>query len=338
MKNEKMELEKKGSTSDWISNGLLKFSHHMLYQPSTLALVGEIDLVSIEKDFILFDQKFHYFGVPMPRWIQSWVLSREVQARTNLAEIWLKNPNPPKASEFHLDQLAVCNSHSQWLSDQDRGLFLTGFLWASLGNTIPAVFWSLFYILRDTKALETIKQELDTHLPAVPLDSDVNDSSTEDWTPEQLDACIYLESAINEILRLVGTILMTRTCLRQTEIKLEDGRTVTVKPNETLAWFSGISHHDEKIFPQADEFIFDRFLNKKVDNIPGYMPFGGGKSICPGRFFAKYEIKMCVALLLRYMEYKLEDATTVPAQLQARIGFGIAPPIQDVPILYRYKT
>ena len=338
MKNDKIALEKNGSTSDWTSTGLLKFSHRMLYQPSTLALIGDIDPAAIEKDFLLFDQHFHYFVVPLPRWIRSWFLSRELQARTHLAEAWLKNPNPPNASEFHLDRLAVCSNHLQWLSGQDYGLFLTGFFWASLGNTIPAVFWSLLYILRDTKALEIIRQELDTHLPVVPLDSNVNDSAAEDWTPEQLDACVYLESAINETLRLVAAILMTRKCIRQTEMTLEDGRTITVKPNETLAWFGGASHHDEKLFPQADKFIFDRFLNKKPDTVPGYMPFGGGKSICPGRFFAKYEIKTCVAMLLRYMDYKLEDTATVPSQLRARIGFGIAPPSQDVPILYRYKT
>jgi cytochrome P450 len=271
------------------------------------------------------------------KWIYSWFFSRELQARSRLDELWLKNRDPPKASEFHRDRLALFSSNSQWLSDKDYGTYLTGFFWASLGNTIPAVFWSLFYILRDTKALETIIQEMDTHLPNVPLNFDANDSSAEDWTPEQLDACIYLESAINESIRLVGAPFMTRKCFRQTEINLQDGRTITVQPGETLAWFGGSSHYDENMFPQSTKFIFDRFLNKKADTVAGYMPFGGGKSICPGRFFAKYEIKTCVAMLLRYMEYKLEDKETIPSQMRPRIGVGIAPPSQDIPIMYRYK-
>ncbi len=42
--------------SKWISTGLLKFSHQMLYQPSTLALLGEIDPALLENDFSLFEQ------------------------------------------------------------------------------------------------------------------------------------------------------------------------------------------------------------------------------------------------------------------------------------------
>ena len=322
----------KGNSSKWTSSGLLELSHHMLYEPSTLALIGEINPSSLENDFSTFDKKFHYFFLPFPQWIYSCFFSSVLQARSRLNESWIKNPNPPKASDFHRDRIALLSNNSQPISKQDHGAFLTGFMWASLGNTIPGVFWSLFYILRDKKALETIKQEMDTHLPDVPLDLDV-----EGWKPEQLDACVYLESAINETLRLVGAPFMTRKCIRPAELNLQDGRRITVKQGETLVWFGAVSHYDDNMFPHADKFIFDRFLNKKADTVPGYMPFGAGKSICPGRFFAKYEIKTCVAVLLRYMEYKIEDIETVPSQMQSRIGVGIAPPTRDIPILYRFK-
>lgn len=337
MRNDQMEIEKKNTSSKWISTGLLELSHHMLYQSSTLALIGEINPAALENDFNIFDKNFHYFFVPFPKWVYSYFFSSVLQARTRLNRSWLINPNPAKSSEFHQDRLALMSKNSDWLPEQDYGALLTGFMWASLGNTIPGVFWSLFYILRDKKALETIKEEMDTHLSNVPLDFDEKNSSTEVWKPEQLDACVYLESAINESLRLAGAPFMTRKCIRQAEVNLQDGRTITVKPGETLAWYGGASHYDQKMFPQADEFIFDRFLNKKADTVPGYMPFGAGKSICPGRFFAKYEIKTCVAVLLRYMEYKIEDLQTVPSQIRARIGVGIAPPTKDIPILYRYK-
>ncbi|CAF3965739.1 unnamed protein product, partial [Adineta steineri] len=103
------------------------------------------------------------------------------------------------------------------------------------------------------------------------------------------------------------------------------------------AWFGGASHHSEKFFVKPDEFLFDRFVNKKAESVPGFMPFGGGKSICPGRFFAKFEIKTCLAMLLRYMEYQIQDTQTIPTQIRARIGVGIAPPTKDIPIIYRYK-
>ena len=333
-----MELEKKGTMSEWLSTGLFEFSHHMIYQPSTLSLIGDIDPGSLEKDFCLFDKNFHNFLFPLPHWFYSWFLSREIQARTRLNKSWLKNRDPRNPSKLHQARLTLLDNHSDWLTNGDYGAFLTAFLWVSLGNTIPGVFWSLFYILQDTKALETIRQEINTHLPHFPLYLDSNDSSIEDWTPEQLDACVYLESAINETLRLVGAPFMTRKCIRPTEINLQDGRTITVKTGENLAWFGAAGHYDENLFPQPRNFVFDRFLNKKADNVVGYMPFGAGKSMCPGRFFAKYEIKTCLAMLLRYMDYKLPDTETIPSPKRARVGFGIAPPNKDVPILYRFRA
>ena len=337
MMNEKTALENHGSATKWMPSTLLELSHRMLYEPSTLALIGEIDPRSIESDFRLFDKKFHWFFMPLPRWVYTWFFSRELGARSRLINSWLKNRHPQHTSEFHRDRVTLFTNNSQWLSDKDYGGILTGFFWASLGNTIPAVFWSLFYILRDAKALETIKKEIEIHLPNVPLITNENARIAEDWTPEQLDSCVYLESAINETLRLVGAPFMTRKCYRDTQIVLQDGRTIAIKPGEILAWFGGASHFDTNLFPQSTEFIFDRFVNKKAEMVSGFMPFGGGKSICPGRFFAKYEIKTCVAMLLRYMEYKLEDTATIPSQISSRVGVGIAPPSKDIPIMYRYK-
>ncbi len=59
--------------------------------------------------------------------------------------------------------------------------------------------------------------------------------------------------------------------------------------------------------------------------------------MCPGRFFAKNEMKICLAMLLRYMEYKFVDTTKTPTPKLHRVGFGVAPPNQDIPIMYRYK-
>ena len=113
MNSDKAAFAKEGTTSQWISTGLLKLSHHMLYQPSTLALIGDIDPSSLESDFRLFDSKFHYYIIPFPRWISSLFLSRELAARSRLNNSWLKNRDPPGASQFHQDRLALLSNNSQ---------------------------------------------------------------------------------------------------------------------------------------------------------------------------------------------------------------------------------
>lgn len=338
MKTEKVVLEKNGTLSEWISCGLLEFSHRMIFQPSTLTLFGEINPLSFEKEFLIFDNNFHHFSTALPRWIYSCFFSKELKARSKLNNSWLNNPNPLHESDLIQARKTHFLDNSDWLSEKDRNGTLTGVLWGSLGNTIPAVFWFLFYVLRDKKAIENIKQEIDTYLPMFSLDNDVDDSIINQWTIEKLNSCIYLESAVNETLRLVGASLITRKCNQQTQLVLHDGHTLHVKPNETIAWFAAITHRDPNIFPNPNEFIFDRFLYKHAETFPGFIPFGGGKSMCPGRFFAKNEIKICIAMLLRYMEYKFVDLEIIPIQKKQRIGFGVAPPSEDIPIMYRYKT
>jgi cytochrome P450 len=339
MQREKKTLENNGTISEWISSGLLEFSHRMIFQPSTLALFGEINPASLESDFRLFDDKFHYFSAALPRWVYSWFFSEELKARSRLNNSWLKNFHAPRESEYMKVRYALLFENSDWLSERDLGGHQTGLFWGSLGNTIPAVFWCLFYILQDTKAVEVIKEEIDRYLPKFSLDNDADDSLIEQWTPEQLNSCIYMESTITEILRIVTAPLMTRKCQRETQINLQDGRTLTVKPNETVAYFPPVIHLDENLFPEPNKFIFDRFINKNPDSVPGFMPFGGGKSMCPGRFFAKNEMKICLAMLLRHMEYKFVDIETTPKPKPKpqRVGFGVAPPIHDIPIMYRYK-
>jgi len=67
------------------------------------------------------------------------------------------------------------------------------------------------------------------------------------------------------------------------------------------------------------------------------MPFGAGKTMCPGRYFAKNEIKIPVTLIIRYIEYERLEVNTKPEQMQNRVGVGVVPSKEDIPIRYRYK-
>lgn len=68
------------------------------------------------------------------------------------------------------------------------------------------------------------------------------------------------------------------------------------------------------------------------------MPFGNGISKCPGRFFAIYEIKLFLTLLLSYFEVELLDPAMVPPLDQSRAGLGILQPTYDVDFRYKLKS
>ncbi|CAF3307511.1 unnamed protein product, partial [Rotaria sp. Silwood2] len=131
------------------------------------------------------------------------------------------------------------------------------------------------------------------HLRQFSLDNDdENYDLIEQWTPERLNRCIYLDSAVNEVLRLTSAPMMLQKCCQKTEANLHDGRILNVQPNEAVALYPAASHYDENQFSKSTIFIFDRFVHQNMEIINGFMPFGTGKSKCPGRFFAKYEMKI----------------------------------------------
>ncbi len=169
-----------------------------------------------------------------------------------------------------------------------------------------------------------------------PLDNDIDDSLTEEWTAEQLNSCACVESAVNETLKMTGAALLTRKCHQETQIVLQDERTLIVKPNETAAYFVRVIHLDAKLSPKPNKFIFDQFLNKTADAILGFMPSELVKIYVQDDYLQKNKMKICLAMLLRYTEYKFVYTKRIPKQKPLSIGFGVAPPNEDILIVYRY--
>lgn len=79
--------------------------------------------------------------------------------------------------------------------------------------------------------------------------------------------------------------MIMRKCLYDIDIVLKDKRIVHLKDNDAIALFPTIAHHDPDLFPNPDDFIFNRFIEMHANNTFGFMPFGIGNNICPGRVF-----------------------------------------------------
>jgi len=79
------------------------------------------------------------------------------------------------------------------------------------------------------------------------------------------------------------------------------------------------------------------FLLTVLNSGTAYMPFGGGYTYCPGRRFARNEVKTMVAFLLTRFELSLvtEKNTIRPEVDGARAGLGIFPPKTDVDVHIR---
>ncbi|KAK0666959.1 putative cytochrome P450 E-class, group IV [Cercophora samala] len=117
---------------------------------------------------------------------------------------------------------------------------------------------------------------------------------------------VLLDSFMKESQRLSsGLVVLERAVLKDTA--LPDGR---ILPRGSQIMVDSTNIWDSNTYPNPDQFDGYRFLRKReagdttsqfVQTSQDFHVFGGGRHICPGRFFASNELKLALAhILLKY--------------------------------------
>lgn len=120
-----------------------------------------------------------------------------------------------------------------------------------------------------------------------------------------------IQSIFQEILRLYTDVLVTRDINADLALPIDEGkRQVQFRKGDMVMVPSWLGQRDEGRWnnPPPDVFYAERFLKCDLDTgkdmftMAGtagkFFPFGGGKTICPGRVFAKQEVLAAVAVVL----------------------------------------
>lgn len=126
----------------------------------------------------------------------------------------------------------------------------------------------------------------------------------------------YLEQVIREVMRLIPPVGGGfRQVIEPCEFagyQLPKGWTVLYQINST--------HQDNVLYPDSARFDPERFSPAQLEQQSverqkyGYLPFGGGVRECLGKEFARLEMKLFAALLLRSCRWELlpdQDLTLV---------------------------
>ncbi|MEG4113036.1 MULTISPECIES: cytochrome P450 [unclassified Microcoleus] len=125
--------------------------------------------------------------------------------------------------------------------------------------------------------------------------------ATEPLTLEQLKQMTYLEQVLQEVLRLVPPVGgIFRTVINACEFggyEIPKGWTVLSQINQT--------HQDSQLYPEPDRFDPDRFNSERSAKPFSYVPFGGGLRECLGKEFARLEMKLFAAKIVREFEWEL---------------------------------
>ncbi|KAG4420303.1 hypothetical protein IFR04_006590 [Cadophora malorum] len=221
------------------------------------------------------------------------------------------------------------------ISTDGIGQMELALLHVSTANAIPTLFWLIAFIASDPALVASLREEL----PTVITTSKSKDGKREarvDITKLDPD-CPLLVSCYREVIRLVNSQLGTRRVMEDTTIS--DGKTTyLLRKGWDVNMPSGVSHlHPGSWGPNASSFDARRFMKieakgaaseKEKEEKRAYIPFGGGKHLCPGRNFAFAEILGFAAALVMGFDVEKDDGglIEVPDIRRASLGEAVSKP------------
>ena len=191
-------------------------------------------------------------------------------------------------------------------------------------NVSKVAFWMLSHMLFSSHLLPLIQAEVDG---AVTSDGYLQPDSLSHRCP-QLHA-VWLET-----LRLTSASTALRTLTADTWLsgtKLSRGRLLMMSARRV--------HFDTTAFgADATAFRSERFVeNPKLQRSASFRPFGGGPTLCPGRYLARYMVLAFVALVLRRYDVRLARPQTFPRYQENRPTIGILSSEDDLEVELRER-
>ena len=313
------QIANEGDVEESRVEGLQRWLQDIMFTASTNTFMGSRLLEvypNLREDFFEFDRHMLtlFFGVPrLIDPIAYRVRERTVQGLSEWHEKVQQECKDPVDlggdsawSSIHGSRANRARQKyysSRGLQTTTRARFDLGFLFAISSNAIPAAGWMLMHILNlhgDKTVLPQVMEELKT---AERADGSLDISI--------LVSLPLVQSIYNEILRLYVDVLVTRGLKDDITLPLNSGKqTILCEKNSIVIAPSYLGHRDETVWvdPPCNQFFAKRFLRvnpvneKRVSSTSGingkFFPFGGGKTICPGRVFAKQEVLAAVAAVL----------------------------------------
>lgn len=206
------------------------------------------------------------------------------------------------------------------LSDQTILAECLVFLLAGYNTSVNTLTFAAFLLATHPDKQEILRDEINEF---------VDDNGDFDYT--QMMEANYLDSVLSEALRMYPpAALVDRTCTKDyivpgTNIRIPKGMPVTIP-----IWSV---HHDERYWPNPEEFEPERFMPDRKHEIKQgtFMGFGMGPRHCPAARFALMEAKLLLAKLVYHFSF-------LPAPGHEKMvlfkGPGIIRPKDDVNMIF----
>ena len=227
------------------------------------------------------------------------------QIRLLLADEIVARRADPDRPGFMTHLALSTESDGTPLSHEECEDHVFSLLVAGVDTSAISLAWALHWLSRKTD----IRERLVAELP----------QAANEETGKALLSLPFLQAVYAETIRMYPIVPTPsgRKLLRDTTIG-----PYTFEAGVTLVPCTYLVHRREDLYPSADEFRPDRFLERKFAPYE-FLPYGGGARICVGEMLAKYEFAVAVSAILG--RWKI-DTTDAPAMRPVRHGTLLAPP------------
>lgn len=211
------------------------------------------------------------------------ILEREIQQRAN---------GETGHGDNILDRLIEAEQDGDSFTEDEMKDQIMNLYWAGHDTTISAISWLMMMVGKHVDVYEKLRTEIDERVGDSPIEPE-----------EVIEGLPYLEMVMDETLRLYPPAWVA---FRKSRSEFEMyGHTI---PEDTEVAFSSFATHRlPHLFDNPEAFNPERMKpENKRDFPPGaYIPFARGPRTCIGMNFAKYEIKLIVATLMRHFDFEL---------------------------------
>lgn len=258
----------------------------------------------------------------------------------------------------HLQKELRQSGNRGFIDDECFAAHDMGLIWGSNSNVVAATILVAYHIFQDPALLDRVRLEIEETL-------DQNDL-VGSFDPKKLHKMPLFYSVYAEVLRLYVDVLLIFSSPHE-DVALGKWR---LPRGEKALVSTSISHRDDGIWNTMgglhplDTFWGERFIVDPSNPLSGpirpdvglrpkleghtepffstqglessWIPFGGGPSICPGRFLAKTVIMFTCVVLVSKFDIEVREGSLKRAP--RRFGLGVAKPGGVIPAQIRRRA
>ena len=258
------------------------------------------------------------------------VLSRKMNKAKNKMikslEVYFSLPTSERVEDIDFVRHMEEEMRDLGIQNRDIATMMLTMYWGINTNTRKAAFWLLAYVLYTPGLQEALREESERAFSSADGKVDVQYLS---------ERCPKLDGVWNETIRMSAYSASVRYVTEDTLV----GNRILRKGHRVMVPYRQL-HFNEKVFGKSvndfrpNRFVEDASLLRKST----WRPFGGGQTMCPGRFVAKNAVVTFIAMLFHRYELELAHEQRFPRAEMGNPVLGIMANKNGDDLMVRFKA